>query len=327
MNKIKQIMLFAFTMLLLFSLSITAQLLTPRVSPQAEVMQQIGVSQIRINYSRPAVNGREVWGKLVPYGLAENQFGNGNPMPWRAGANENTSITFTDDVKVNGKSLKAGSYGIHLIPNKDEDWILIFSDDHKAWGSFFYNENHDALRISVKPEKAQFQEWLEYGFDNITPNSVRAYVHWENLLVPLTCEFDVVNLAVKNIEAQLTGALGFQWQVWMNAAAYCYTSNTNLSLGEKWIRKSITLNENVNNRNMLGYILMAQNNKEGALTVFKENMEKYSDNWNTYDSYGEALKNFGEKSKSIEYYKKALEMAPDNQKGRIEGILSELEGS
>jgi tetratricopeptide (TPR) repeat protein len=320
------LILTASLILLIFSSSFAQQLSTPRVSPAAEVMQQIGLSKITINYSRPAVNGREVWGKLVPYGLTTSAFGNGNPSPWRAGANENTTITFNHDVKINGNMLAAGTYGLHLLVNENEDWVFIFSGDNQAWGSFFYDESHDALRVKASPMDAELTEWLQYGFDQVTPNSTRAYLQWEKKKVGFTCEFDAINIALNSIRAQLTGAPGFGWQNWNQGAFYCLQNNINLAEAEKWVRKSISLNANANNDNTLGYILMAQNKNDDALKIFKENVEKYPDNWNIYDSYGEALNNAGDKEGSKKYYEKAFDMAPENQKQRIKGILDNING-
>ena len=155
-----------------------------RVSPQASVSQNIAsFAKIDINYSCPSVNGREVWGKLVPYGLAPNAFGNGKPMPWRAGANETTTITFSHDVKIEGKDLKAGSYGLHMIPNEN-DVTIIFNKNTGSWGSFFYEKDLDALRVNVKMIDAEHRENLQYTFDNITPNSATVYLHWGNIILP-----------------------------------------------------------------------------------------------------------------------------------------------
>jgi hypothetical protein len=297
---------------------------TARVSPQAEVKQQIGISTVTINYSRPAVNGREVWGSLVPYGLTTFGFGAGNPAPWRAGANENNTVTFSHDTKVNGKVLKAGIYGLHLIVNEKEDWVWIFSKDNQAWGSFFYDEKNDAIRVSAKPEDAPMTEWLTYGFDQITRNSAKAFLQWEKKRVGFIFEFPVHELTMKSINDQLTSVLGFSWQAFQGAAVYTFQSNKDLEQGEKWIRRSIAMNENANNRNMLGYMLKAQNKMDEAMKVFKENIEKYPTNWNVYDSYGEALNDNGDKNSAIKYFKKALEMAPQGQKERIEGILEKL---
>ena len=123
-----------------------------RVSPHAKAIQDISFATVEIDYSRPGVRGREVYGRLVPYGLAPNAFGNRKPMPWRAGANENTTISLSHDVTINGSPLSAGIYSIHMIV-QEEEWTIIFNSDYQAWGSFFYEESKDVLRIKVKPEK------------------------------------------------------------------------------------------------------------------------------------------------------------------------------
>ncbi len=300
------------------------QLSLPRESQSAMVSQTVGSSVITINYSRPAVKGRIIWGKLVPYGFEENAFGNGKPMPWRAGANENTVITFSHDVKLNGVELKAGSYGLHMIPAENKEWTIIFSKDYKAWGSFFYEKENDALRITASPEKSNFSELLTYGFDNIKASSARAYLTWENLLIGFTCEFEADKITLESIRTQLTGAGGFNWQSWNQAAIYCLQSGKWLELGEQWCNKSIALNENSTNRNTLGYLLMAQKKTDEALKLFKENTDRYPADWNVWDSYGEALATAGRKSEAIDYYKKALEIAPKGQAKRIEKAIKDI---
>ncbi len=156
-----------------------------RLSLKASVMQRIGVNtDITIDYSRPGVKGRKIWGGLVPYGLAPgNKESKGKPFPWRAGANENTTIQFSKDVIVEGHELPAGKYGLFMIPGKKE-WVIIFSKDNSAWGSFSYNQADDALRITVKPVEAPHMEWLMYGFDHLAGTSATAYLWWDNLKVP-----------------------------------------------------------------------------------------------------------------------------------------------
>ncbi len=146
-------------------------------------------------------------------------------MPWRAGANENTTVTFSDDVKINGKTLKAGKYGLHMIPAESGEWTIIFSRDNQAWGSFFYEESNDALRVQAIPEISHFEEWLTYGFDQIKTSSARLFMHWENLRIGVTCEFDEPAVTLNNITAQLTGAPGFSWQNWNQAALYALQTN------------------------------------------------------------------------------------------------------
>ncbi len=140
-------------LVLITQISIYSQTLElPRVSSKAMVKQNLGLSFVEINYSRPGVKGREIWGKLVPYN-------DGIPFPWRAGANENTTIEISDDAKINGMPINAGKYGFHIIPSED-DWIIIFSKQSKSWGSFFYDSQYDALIMKVKPIKNEFTEWL-----------------------------------------------------------------------------------------------------------------------------------------------------------------------
>ena len=156
-----------------------------RQSQKSSVTQYVGVdTQITISYSRPAVKGRVVWGNMVPYGLASaDRYSNGKPFPWRAGANENTTIEFNNEVKIEGTALAAGKYSIHMIPS-ETDWIIIFNKNNDQWGSFSYDESADALRVTVTPVEATFEEFLTYNFRKITENSVVAFLHWEKLKVP-----------------------------------------------------------------------------------------------------------------------------------------------
>jgi hypothetical protein len=156
-----------------------------RASLKASVMQRLGTdTDITVEYSRPGVKGRKIWGGLVPYGMAPgNEYSENKPFPWRAGANENTTIELNKDVLIEGKPLPAGKYGIHMIPG-EKQWIIIFSKNNSAWGSFAYKQEEDALRVTVTPVKAPHQEWLEYGFDDLTGTSATAYLHWEELKVP-----------------------------------------------------------------------------------------------------------------------------------------------
>lgn len=160
-----------------------------RASLKASVTQRLGVdTDITIDYSRPGVKGRKIWGELVPYGLAPgNKYSNEKPFPWRAGANENTTIEFNHDLLIEDQPLPAGKYGIHMIPS-EKDWIIIFSNNNSAWGSYSYNEEEDALRITVTPVEAPHQEWLRYGFDDLAGTAATAFLHWEKLKVPFKIE-------------------------------------------------------------------------------------------------------------------------------------------
>jgi Protein of unknown function (DUF2911) len=156
-----------------------------KASLKASVTQTLGTDAvITIVYSRPGVKGREIWGALVPYGMAPgNKYSENKPFPWRAGANENTTFESNKDLLIEGKPLPAGKYGIHMIPGEKE-WVIIFSKNNSAWGSFAYKQEEDALRVTVTPVKAPFQEWLEFGFDDLAGTSATAYLHWVELKVP-----------------------------------------------------------------------------------------------------------------------------------------------
>ncbi len=152
-----------------------------RISPKAAVIQTVGFTDVRIDYSRPGVKGREIWGGLVPYNKV-----------WRAGANEATKITFSADVKINGKTLKAGSYGFFTIPTKDK-WTIIFNKVADQWGAFEYNEAEDALRLEVSPEKDDgcWQEWLAYTVTKTSDNTAVVRLEWEKLKIPFTIEVTI----------------------------------------------------------------------------------------------------------------------------------------
>ena len=171
-----------------FSLSLTttsAQDAKPRKSPKATVSQRIGVdTDIIIDYSRPAVKGRTIWGELVPYGMYPgNKYSKEKPFPWRAGANENTTIEFNKDVKINGSKVAAGKYGLHMVAGKDE-FKLMLNEVNDSWGSYAYDDSKDVLNITVKPVPNEHTEWLEYSFDEITETGTTVYLKWAKLKIP-----------------------------------------------------------------------------------------------------------------------------------------------
>jgi len=155
-----------------------------RASQMAKITQYVGdTAEITFTFSRPGVKGRTVWGELIPYVSADDE----DATPWRAGANENTTFQTNQNLLIEGESLPAGTYGIHMFPTSDE-WVIAFNKESDQWGSFGYNADEDALRVTVTPLEAPFQEWLLYGFDAITPSGATAFLHWESLKVPFTIE-------------------------------------------------------------------------------------------------------------------------------------------
>lgn len=345
--------------LLIGTVSGFAQLNVPnlRVSPQARVYQAVGFANVEINYSRPSVRGRPVWGQLVPYGLAANPFGNGKPMPWRAGANENTTMTLSHEATINGNAVPAGTYGIH-IEVQEEEWNVILSKDFNAWGSFFYDESNDAVRFKIKPQSNDHQEWLSYSFDNLTTRSCDVNLAWEKLIATFSIEFDQHTIVLDTYRVQLTALQGFNQAAWARAANYCLQNNVNLEEAMTWIEKALAMNggNNFNNNfikaglvrnqgdnqeadrlqkaaialateaelNAYGYQLMAQNQLDEAIDIFKLNIKRFPKAWNVYDSLGEALANKGDTKGAKKQYEKALKLAPEAQKARIQNILNNL---
>lgn len=172
---------------LVFSSTAFAQEKKVRPSLHASVSQTIGVDTVvTFDFSRPGVKGRTIWGELVPYGLAPgNKYSEEKPFPWRAGANEKTTIEVSADVLVNGEALPAGKYSIHMIPS-EKDWVIMFNTNSEGWGSYDYDESLDALRLTVTPVEAPFEEWLRFEFDDLAGTSAVAALRWEKLKVPFT---------------------------------------------------------------------------------------------------------------------------------------------
>lgn len=212
---------------------------------KSEVTQYMGLVKVTIAYSSPDVAGREIWGTLVPYGLANLGIGKStdqNPSPWRGGANENTVISFSHDVEIEGKPLKAGTYGLHFIPGQ-EDWTVIFSYNSSAWGSYYYVPSEDALRVNVKSAPAEFNEWLTYEFTDRQQNGATARMKWEKLAVPF--KISVPNgdeLYIKKVREEMTGQKGFSWQNAVSAANFCASKKMNLEEAQAWTQIYIDRN-------------------------------------------------------------------------------------
>jgi Protein of unknown function (DUF2911) len=184
----------------------------------ASVTQGIGLVRVSITYNSPDVHSPtgedrrgKIWGGLVPYGLTNlGTLGVcGDNCPWRGGANENTVFTVSHDVLVQGQPLPAGSYGLHFIPGPEE-WTILFSKTNNAWGSYFYDPKEDALRVTAKPEKSAYNEWLTYEFIDRKPDRAVAALRWEELQVPFTISVpDMVGLYVANLRRELKSNAAF----------------------------------------------------------------------------------------------------------------------
>ena len=241
-----------------FPLRLDAQappLVLPKASPRAAVSQTIGLTEVTITYDRPAVNGREIWGELVPYNSV-----------WRAGANENTVIAFSSAVRVGGKELPAGRYGVHMIPTAGE-WTVILSRQANAWGSFSYDPKEDAVRLTADPGAVPFQERLGYTLDDPGTGAVTATMRWEKLAVRFTIEVDQKQVVVDSLRQQLRGLGRFFWQPWAQAAAWCVGNDVNLAEASTWTENSIAIDENFTNLRVKAALLEKAGDTAAAATL------------------------------------------------------------
>lgn len=327
-------------------------LLEPEESQACTVTQQLGLSVISLSYNSPLTRGRRIFGGLVPHGKV-----------WRAGANENTLISVTDDVLVNGYLLPAGTYGLHMIPSEKE-WVVIFSKNKDAWGSYFYDEKDDALRIKVNPEKALVQNWLSYNFLEPKAKDVVLQLHWDDVAISFIIQINKLEqVVVESMQNELTTRDGFFWQGYAQAASYCIRNKVSLDQAEFWINKSIVLKRNYSNVsikanlfkllnrldsaqllrlqarsliieelsiaseneiNTAAYGYLAAKDYEQAIKLFELNVLKFPNSWNVYDGLGEALILAGKKAEGKKNYRKALsKVLPEDQRLRIQDLLKQ----
>ena len=213
-------------------------------NPRATLSEEVGITSITIKYSRPDVNKREgkVWGEgnLVTYGFSTQNFiTNKNTSPWRAGANENTVISFEHDVKIEGQPLKAGTYGLFMAMGT-ENVTVIFSTQTEAWGSFYYEEKYDALRVNVKPVTLDKSvEYLKYEFIEHKEKHCIIALQWEKISVPFKVEVDVDNIVLEKIRSELTSRKGFVPALILQATQYCFNKNINLDEALVWSKRAI----------------------------------------------------------------------------------------
>lgn len=317
----------------------------PRGSQHAVLMQRIGVTDITISYHRPLVNGRKVWGNLVPYG-----------QPWRAGANENTTISFTNSVAIEGQSLPAGTYGLHMIPNQDE-WIIAFSKMNAAWGSFTYDQAEDALRVKVKPAATDFHEALTYDFDDLKVDSAVVTLRWEKLAVPFKVSVDVHGAVEESLRKQLRGLPQYSWQSWDDAANYWLAEKANLDEALKDADKSIQLEERYDNymtksqvldamgrkdegavakkealdkadvNQLYGYALQLQaaGKAQDAYTIYRQLAKKYPDHWRAHAAMARVYSSEGDFDNALKEANAAMPNAPEPIKPILQGFIKKLQ--
>ncbi|MEQ9290308.1 MAG: DUF2911 domain-containing protein [Cyclobacteriaceae bacterium] len=357
-------------MAMLMSLAITswgvkAQNVTqPRgVSPAAKFEQTIGLTTVSVEYSRPRVTNNgvdrtgKIWGTLVPYGFEATSFVDGRNIPWRAGANENTIITFSDDVKIEGEDLEAGSYGLHVAVYEDDRATIIFSDNTSSWGSFYYDEKEDALRVDVKTVATEPTEVLTYDMVDMGNDFGVLALSWEKKRIPFRISVDIHEIVLQGFRDELRSIPGFGWQGLQQAANYCVQNEVNYDEALVWIDRSIANTKNFGNLstkaqllgklgktnesqkmmdeavemanvgqlNFLGYQMLNQKKYDKAIEYFTLNTKRNPSNANCWDSLGEGYKMAGDKKNAIKNLKKSLSLNPPaNVKANSVKLLKEL---
>jgi hypothetical protein len=286
-----------------FSVDLTCQaqsaiLDLPRSSQHAVVTQRIGLTDLTINYHRPLVNGRTIWGNVVPYGEV-----------WRTGANENTTIMFTDPVKIEGHALGQGTYGLHMIPEKDQ-WTVIFSKTNTAWGSFSYDPKEDALRVTVKPTAVDFHEALTYDFYEVKPDSTVVTLQWEKLAVPFKVSVNVNEVVEESLRKQLRGLAQYSWEGWNDAADYLVSHNYDLDEALRDIDKSLENEVRFENLMTKTSILEAMGRKDEAAKFRDQAIEK--SNAQNLFGYGLQLQDEGKSEEAFAIYRAAAKRFPND---------------
>ena len=351
MRKLRALVLLASSMLVaqlcLIQISVAQSALVniPRQSQHAILTQRIGITDVTINYHRPLTGGRKIWGGLVPYGQV-----------WRAGANENTTITFSDPVTVQGQPLDKGTYGLHMIPAEDQ-WTVIFSKMSDAWGSFSYNEKEDALRVSVKPQPTDSHDALTYDFDDLKVDSAVATLRWEKAAVPFKIAVNVNDVVAASLHKQLRGLAQYTWDGWDDAAQYLLSTKTYLDDALDYAAKSIQVEERYDNLLSKSQILEAmgkadesaaarklalekaspfqlhsyarqlqgQKKQDEAFAIFQANFKNHPDQWFVHSGMARVLTSKGDFPGAVAEMQKSRDMAPENFRNGLDGMVKRLE--
>ncbi|CAM1347375.1 DUF2911 domain-containing protein [Tenacibaculum crassostreae] len=331
----------------------------PQSSPEVQETQKLGVTTITINYSSPSVKGRDVWNNsnIIPQ--------NGNPIAWRAGANMNTTITFSTDVLVEGQVLKAGTYGFHVIP-KGNTYTLLFAHNNNQWGSYYLDLDKDiTLSVEVTSVESPFSEQMDFEFLDRTENSLVIGLEWDKRRLPFKVEVDLNKTTVESFRSELRGINTYHWQAWNDAANWCLTHNTNLEEALEWANRSINggyggfaadknlrnlgtkirllkklnktteleatkteaknLYATANEANGFGVFLMRNGFYQDAYAYNKEKFQQYPDAWFLQLNRGLSQYFLGNKKAAIKDIKKVMKSAPKQFHNRLKEIINEVE--
>jgi len=331
---------------------------------KASVSEQVGLTNVVINYNRPGVKKREghIWGELIPTGYTDQGFGPSKFAPWRAGANENTTIEFSTDVKIEGQPLAAGKYGFFVAYDPNE-CTLIFSKNSTSWGSFYYNPAEDVLRVKVKPVPADRSvEWLKYEFADQTPATATVQLQWEKMVIPFKIETDLINTQVASFRRELRSDKSFNWESWAQAATYCAQNKTNLDEALLWADTATSVNfggsqsfrawstkarvldslgrtaeaaqtmkkalpyGSIVDLHQYGRTLATQKKGKEAYTVFKLNYDRHPNEYTTNMGMARGYSAIGDYKNALAYAQKAKPQAPDKpNRDQMDRLIKNLQ--
>jgi hypothetical protein len=274
----------------------TVLLNLPRVSQRAVATQRIGLTDVTIIYHRPLAGGRKIFGDVVGYGRV-----------WRAGANDNTTIEFTDPVTIEGQPLAAGRYGLHMVPGESE-WTVIFSRNSTSWGSFHYDPKEDALRIKVQPAAGPHREALTYAFNELKPDSATITLEWATTVVPFSFTVDTKAITLDSLRREMRHLPGYKQETYYEAALYCVDNDFNYAEALRWIDKAIDEGERFENLDLKAQIL-GRMGRSGEAAALQAKALKLAEPAQLY-GYGERLLREKRLEQARDFFSKATNDHP-----------------
>lgn len=293
---------------------------------KSSVTQWVGLASITVTYNSPDVHGPDgedrsgrIWGELVPFGFTDPGYGPSTSAPWRAGANENTTIEFSHDVLIDGKQINAGKYGVFLVVEKEGPWTWILSTDADHWGHYHYNPANDAIRVTSTPKDAPHTEYLTYGFDERLSSSAVVFFQWEKKRVDLKIEVPNVNeMYVEKIRGELKGhRMGFSNQSWIDAAVFCAQNKVNLEEALQWAEYAITGRfigkEDFSSLQAKAMVLDAMGKTTDAEAIMTKAVNHPTATVQAIHQYGRTLLMGGKKEKALEVFKLNRQKHPEDK--------------
>lgn len=255
----------------------------PKASPYVSEHFTLGITDIEISYHSPACKGRNVWAELIPF--------DGEPIPWRVGANMNTKVAFSTDIIIGNKSIPKGSYGLHMIPRKDSVWSVILANNDNLWGSYYLDLKSDVhLVYDTKPEYCEFSENLDFEFWDLTDSTVNIVMQWDTVCVKIPVTVDLNKTVINSFRYELRGINTYRWEAWNDAAKWCLNRKTNLDEALEWSNRSIeggyggfASDRNFENLFTKSKILFALERSDEGIKTIEECTKLYQEAWQAFD--------------------------------------------